>query len=97
VIAGVYVLSGVLAGISAIFLVFYTNSVSPSTFGNFYELYAIAAADWAVAVCVAANRHGFGYADLGLHLPPAAVWLTNGSRRWCGVYWACRAEFYSAR
>jgi ribose transport system permease protein len=44
VIAGVYVLSGVLAGISAIFLVFYTNSVSPSTFGNFYELYAIAAA-----------------------------------------------------
>jgi ribose transport system permease protein len=24
--------------------VFYTNSVSPSTFGNFYELYAIAAA-----------------------------------------------------
>jgi ribose transport system permease protein len=33
-----------LAGISTIFLVFYTNSVSPSTFGNFYELYAIAAA-----------------------------------------------------
>ena len=25
-------------------LVFYTNSVSPSSFGNFYELYAIAAA-----------------------------------------------------
>jgi ribose transport system permease protein len=44
VIAGAYVLSGVLAGISTIFLVFYTNSVSPSTFGNFYELYAIAAA-----------------------------------------------------
>lgn len=44
VIAGAYVLSGLLAGISTIFLVFYTNSVSPSTFGNFYELYAIAAA-----------------------------------------------------
>ena len=44
VIAGAYVLSGLLAGISTIFLVFYTNSVSPSSFGNFYELYAIAAA-----------------------------------------------------
>lgn len=44
VIAGAYMLSGLLAGISTIFLVFYTNSVSPSTFGNFYELYAIAAA-----------------------------------------------------
>jgi ribose transport system permease protein len=44
VIAGAYVLSGLLAGTSTIFLVFYTNSVSPSTFGNFYELYAIAAA-----------------------------------------------------
>jgi ribose transport system permease protein len=44
VIAGAYVLSGLLAGMSTIFLVFYTNSVSPSTFGNFYELYAIAAA-----------------------------------------------------
>jgi ribose transport system permease protein len=44
VIAGAYVLSGCLAGISTIFLVFYTNSVSPSSFGNFYELYAIAAA-----------------------------------------------------
>ena len=43
-IAGAYVLSGLLAGVSTIFLVFYTNSVSPSTFGNFYELYAIAAA-----------------------------------------------------
>jgi ribose transport system permease protein len=27
-----------------VLLVFYTNSVSPSSFGNFYELYAIAAA-----------------------------------------------------
>jgi len=44
VIAGAYVLSGLLAGVSTILLVFYTNSVSPSTFGNFYELYAIAAA-----------------------------------------------------
>ena len=44
IIAGAYVLSGALAGISTIFLVFYTNSVSPSSFGNFYELYAIAAA-----------------------------------------------------
>ena len=44
VIATAYVISGGLAGISTILLVFYTNSVSPSSFGNFYELYAIAAA-----------------------------------------------------
>ena len=34
----------VLAGVSAVFLVFYTQSISPSAHGNFYELYAIAAA-----------------------------------------------------
>ena len=39
-----YVISGALAGIAAIFLAFYTNSISPSSHGNFYELYAIAAA-----------------------------------------------------
>lgn len=44
VIAGAYIIGGGLAGISTILLVFYTNSVSPSSFGNFYELYAIAAA-----------------------------------------------------
>ena len=44
VVAGAYVISGGLAGLSTILLVFYTNSVSPSSFGNFYELYAIAAA-----------------------------------------------------
>ncbi len=44
VIAGAYIISGGLAGLSTILLVFYTNSVSPSSFGNFYELYAIAAA-----------------------------------------------------
>jgi ribose transport system permease protein len=44
VIATAYVISGGLAGASTVLLVFYTNSVSPSSFGNFYELYAIAAA-----------------------------------------------------
>jgi ribose transport system permease protein len=44
VIATAYIVSGGLAGISTVLLVFYTNSVSPSSFGNFYELYAIAAA-----------------------------------------------------
>jgi ribose transport system permease protein len=44
VVTGAYVLGGLLAGISALLLVFYTSSVSPSSFGNFYELYAIAAA-----------------------------------------------------
>jgi ribose transport system permease protein len=44
VIAVAYIISGALAGISTVMFVFYTNSVSPSSFGNFYELYAIAAA-----------------------------------------------------
>lgn len=44
VIAGGYVLAGLLTGISAILFAFYTNSISPSTQGNFYELYGIAAA-----------------------------------------------------
>ena len=44
VIGSTYVLGGMLTGISAILFAFYTNSVSPSTHGNFYELYGIAAA-----------------------------------------------------
>jgi ribose transport system permease protein len=44
VIATTYVLSAGLAGLASVFIVFYTNSVSPSSHGNFYELYAIAAA-----------------------------------------------------
>jgi ribose transport system permease protein len=44
VIATAYIISGGLAGVSTVLFVFYTNSVSPSSFGNFYELYAIAAA-----------------------------------------------------
>jgi ribose transport system permease protein len=44
VTATAYIISGGLAGLSAIFIAFYTNSVSPSAHGNFYELYAIAAA-----------------------------------------------------
>jgi ribose transport system permease protein len=44
VVMGAYVISGGLAGIAAILIAFYTNSISPSSHGNFYELYAIAAA-----------------------------------------------------
>lgn len=44
IIASAYVLSGLLAGIAGTLIAFYTNSISPSTHGNFYELYAIAAA-----------------------------------------------------
>ena len=44
VITGSYVLAGLLTGISGILFAFYTNLVSPSTQGNFYELYGIAAA-----------------------------------------------------
>ena len=44
IIASAYILSGALAGIAGILIAFYTNSISPSTHGNFYELYGIAAA-----------------------------------------------------
>ena len=44
VIAGAYVISGGLAAVAAVLIAFYTNSISPSSHGNFYELYAIAAA-----------------------------------------------------
>lgn len=44
VIASTYVIAGLLTGISGILIAFYTNSVSPSNHGNFYELYGIAAA-----------------------------------------------------
>jgi ribose transport system permease protein len=44
VIASAYVICGALTGIAGILIAFYTNSVSPSSHGNFYELYGIAAA-----------------------------------------------------
>ncbi|HEX5218233.1 MAG TPA: ABC transporter permease [Verrucomicrobiae bacterium] len=44
VVASSYVLAGLLTGISSILFAFYTNSISPSNHGNFYELYGIAAA-----------------------------------------------------
>jgi len=44
VVTGSYVLAGALTGLSGILFAFYTNSVSPSSHGNFYELYGIAAA-----------------------------------------------------
>jgi len=39
-----YVICAVLTAIAAIFLAMYTRSISPASHGNFYELYAIAAA-----------------------------------------------------
>jgi len=44
VIIAAYIISAVLTAISAIFFAMYTRSISPSSHGNFYELYAIAAA-----------------------------------------------------
>jgi ribose transport system permease protein len=44
VIASAYIILGLLAAISAIIFAFYTNSVSPSSHGSFFELYGIAAA-----------------------------------------------------
>ncbi len=44
VITSAYIIMGVLAGIAGIVFAFYTNSISPSSHGNFFELYGIAAA-----------------------------------------------------
>jgi len=44
IVVGAYIVSGVLVGIAGIVFAFYTNSISPSSHGNFFELYGIAAA-----------------------------------------------------
>jgi ribose transport system permease protein len=44
IIASAYIILGALAGVSGIVFAFYTNSISPSSHGNFFELYGIAAA-----------------------------------------------------
>ncbi len=44
IINSAYVISGALAGIAGVVFAFYTNSISPSSHGNFFELYGIAAA-----------------------------------------------------
>ena len=44
VIVAAYVICGLLTALAAIFFAMYTKSISPSSHGNFYELYAIAAA-----------------------------------------------------
>ena len=44
VVVSAYVILGVLTGVAAIVFAFYTNSISPSSHGNFFELYGIAAA-----------------------------------------------------
>jgi ribose transport system permease protein len=44
VVVSAYVMLGVLVGLAAIVFAFYTNSISPSSHGSFFELYGIAAA-----------------------------------------------------
>jgi ribose transport system permease protein len=44
IITSAYVLSGLFGGIAAILFAFYTNSISPSSHAQSYELYGIAAA-----------------------------------------------------
>ncbi|MCI0663092.1 MAG: ABC transporter permease, partial [Acidobacteria bacterium] len=44
IISLAYVIAGGLTAISGIIFAFYTNSISPASHGNFYELYGIAAA-----------------------------------------------------
>lgn len=43
-IIAAYVIAGALTAISGVIFAFYTNSISPASHGNFYELYGIAAA-----------------------------------------------------
>ena len=43
-VASTYILSGAFTAVAAILIAFYTNSISASSHGNFYELYGIAAA-----------------------------------------------------
>ncbi len=43
-VASAYIILGALVGIAAIVFAFYTNSISPSSHGNSFELYGIAAA-----------------------------------------------------
>jgi ribose transport system permease protein len=44
IIGSAYLFCGLMTGIAGVLLAFYTNSISPSSHGNFYELYGIAAA-----------------------------------------------------
>lgn len=44
IITSAYIVAGALTGVAGILLAFYTNSISPSSHGNSYELYGIAAA-----------------------------------------------------
>jgi ribose transport system permease protein len=44
VIATAYIIASGLAGLSSVYFVMYTRSISPASHGNFYELYGIAAA-----------------------------------------------------
>jgi ribose transport system permease protein len=44
IVASAYLISGLMAGVAGVLLAFYTNSISPSSHGNFFELYGIAAA-----------------------------------------------------
>lgn len=44
IVTSAYVICGLMSGVAAVIFAFYTNSITPSTHGNFYELYGIAAA-----------------------------------------------------
>lgn len=44
IVIAAYVICSTLTAIAAVFIAMYTRSISPSSHGNFYELYAIAAA-----------------------------------------------------
>ena len=43
-IASAYLICGLLTGLATVIFAFYTNSISPSSHGNSYELYGVAAA-----------------------------------------------------
>ena len=69
VTASAYMINGALAGLTALFLAFYTSSVSPSAHGTFYELYAIAAA--VLGGCSLTRRRRLDRRHRARHHPPA--------------------------
>ncbi len=77
VITSSYMLAGLFAGLSAVMFAFYTNEVTPSVHGTFYEVYGIAA-----AVLGGCSLRGGEGSILG-------VVIGTASCRYCETWWFC--------
>ncbi len=75
-----YVLAATTTGIAAIGIAFYTNSMQPSSHGNFYELYGIAA-----AVLGGASLRGGEGTVLGIALGTAVILLIQNLVNLLGI------------